>query len=138
MFAALPLLGLPVLVYVLYALTFPGGAADLPEAHMAQPLFTVAMASGVSWPVHVGDLFVFASVVILFVELLKATQSGRVAIINHSLAMLLFITCLVAFLLQRTCATSTFFLITAMVLLDVLAGFIVTMASARREIDLVR
>ena len=120
MFAALPLLGLPVLVYVLYALTFPGGATDLPEAHMGQVLFSVAMASKVSWPVHVGDLFVFASVVILFMELLKATQSGRVAIIHHSFA------------------TSTFFLITAMVLLDVLAGFIVSIASARREIDVVR
>ena len=138
MFAALPLLGLPVLVYVLYALTFPGGATDLPEAHMGQVLFSVAMASRVSWPVHVGDLFVFASVVILFMELLKAPQSGRVAIIHHSLAMLLFITCLVAFLLQRNFATSTFFLITAMVLLDVLAGFIVSIASARREIDVVR
>ena len=138
MFAALPLLGLPVLVYVLYALTFPGGAADLPEAHMAQPLFTVAMASGVSWPVHVGDLFVFASVVILFVELLKATQSGRVAIINHSLSMILFIVCLVEFLLLKNFATSTFFLLTCMVLLDVLAGFIVSISGARREVDVVR
>ena len=45
MFAALPLLGLPVAVYVLYALTFPGGATDLPEAHMGQVLFSVQMAS---------------------------------------------------------------------------------------------
>jgi hypothetical protein len=33
-------------------------------------------------------------------------------------------------------ATSTFFLLTLMVLLDVLAGFIVTIVSARRDVDL--
>ncbi len=37
--------------------------------------------------------------------------------------MILFIVCLVEFLLFGACATSTFFLITLMVLLDVLAGF---------------
>ncbi len=40
------------------------------------------------------------------------------------------------FLLFGACATSTFFLITLMVLLDVLAGFIVTIVASRREVDL--
>ena len=47
--------------------------------------------------------------------------------------MILFIVCLVEFLLFRACATSAFFLISAMVFLDVLAGFIVTIAATRRE-----
>jgi hypothetical protein len=105
---------------------------------MTQVLVTVDMANNGKWVVHTGDLFIFATVVILFIELLKSTQSGRVAIINHSLSMLLFIGCLVEFLLYQNFATSTFFLITAMVLLDVLAGFIVSIASARREVDIVR
>ena len=67
-----------------------------------------------------------------------ADNSGarKIAIINHSLSMILFIVCLVEFLLFRGFATSVFFLITVMVLLDVLAGFIVTIISARRDIDL--
>jgi hypothetical protein len=56
-----------------------------------------------------------------------------VAIINHALSMALFIICLVELLLASAFATSTFFLITLMVLLDVLAGFIVTIVSARRD-----
>jgi hypothetical protein len=47
----------------------------------------------------------------------------------------LFILCLVEFLLFPAFATSTFFLVTLMVLLDVLAGFIVTIVAARRDVD---
>jgi uncharacterized membrane protein len=47
----------------------------------------------------------------------------------------LFIICLVEFLLFPAFATSIFFLLMLMVLLDVLAGFIVTIAASRREID---
>ena len=80
-------------------------------------------------------MLVFAALIILFIELLKATTSRRIAIINHSLSMVLFIVCLVEFLLFPAFATSTFFLVTLMVLLDVLAGFIVTIVAARRDID---
>jgi uncharacterized membrane protein len=41
----------------------------------------------------------------------------------------------VEFLLFPAFATSSFFLLTLMVLLDVLAGFIVTIVASRREID---
>ena len=50
--------------------------------------------------------------------------------------MILFIVVLVEFLLIRGFATSTFFLIVVMILLDVLAGFIVTIISSRKDFDL--
>ena len=75
------------------------------------------------------------ALVVLFIELLKSTTSHRVVIINHALSMMLFVACLVEFLLAPAFATSTFFLLTLMVVLDVLAGFIVTIASTRRDID---
>lgn len=136
MFAAVPLLALPVLVYNLIVLTLPGGlrAADA-TARLADPLFTIRMTSGAGWVVGLGDLLLAASLVVLFVELLKSTNSKRLAIINHSLSMVLFIVCLVEFLLLPAFATSTFFLLTLMVLLDVLAGFIVTIVAARRDVD---
>jgi len=138
MFASLPLLALPVLFYNLFTALFVGPAPDSAEARMAQPLFGIDMASRVKWVIHTGDLVMFVSLLVLFVELLKSTQSGRVAIINHSLSMILFIVCLVEFLLLKNFATSTFFLLTCMVLLDVLAGFIVSISGARREVDVVR
>ena len=128
MIAALPLLALPVLAYNLIAVT--GGAAGL-----SLTLFSVRMASGAEWPVSAGDLLLAASLLVLFVELLKSTNSRRAAIVNHGLSMLLFEVCLVELLLAPAFATSTFFLITLMVLLDVLAGFIVTIISARKDLD---
>lgn len=137
-FAALPLLALPVLIYNLVALTQAGGfMAPAGQARFLDPLFTVPMSSGVGWNVGLGDVLLAVSLVVLFIELLKSTTSQHVAIINHALSMLLFIGCLVEFLLAPAFATSTFFLILLMVLLDVVAGFIVTIMSARRDIDFV-
>ena len=136
MFAAIPLLVFPVLAYNLIILTLPGGFAAIDaDARMSQQLFSVRMTSHIDWMVTLGDLLLAASLVVLFIELLKSTTSRRIAIVNHSLSMVLFILCLVEFLLAPASATSTFFLITLMVLLDVLAGFIVTIVSARRDVD---
>ena len=138
MFAAIPLLILPVLAYNLIALTLQGGLSAVDaDARMTQQLFAVRMTSHIDWMVSLGDILVAASLAVLFVELIKSTTSQRVAIINHALSMMLFVGCLVEFLLAPACATSTFFLITLMVLLDVLAGFIVTIVSARRDVDFV-
>ena len=139
MFAAFPLLALPVLLYNLDLLTLRGGlqSADA-SAQLTGAIFTIHMASGGAWPVTLGDLFLGASLVVLFIELLKSTNSRNIAIINHSLSMILFVICLVEFLLMKGFATSIFFLITLMVLLDVLAGFIVTIVASRRDIELDR
>ena len=138
MFAALPLLALPVLFYnFVAAFMLPGGFRSV-EANdaMTRVLVAIPMTSGGRWTLTLGDLMIFASLVILFIELLKSTTSQRIAIINHSLSMILFIVCLIEFLLSRACATSAFFLLSMMVLLDVLAGFIVTIVSSRRQLDI--
>jgi len=136
MFAAFPLLALPVLAYNLLALTVAGGfgGSGAPERMSAQ-LFSIRTASHTQWPVSLADLLLAGALVVLFIELLKSTTSRQVAIVNHSLSMILFIVCLVEFLLIPAFATSAFFLLTLMVLLDVLAGFIVTIVASRREID---
>jgi hypothetical protein len=137
MLAALPLLGLPVILYNLLALTLVGGFYGTGAGErLSARLFGIPMASHAVWTVSLGDLLLTGSLVVLFVELLKSTASRQVAIVNHSLTMVLFIGCLVEFLLFPAFATSTFFLLALMVLLDVLAGFIVTIVAARREIDL--
>ena len=139
MFAALPLLALPVLFYnLIAAAAMPGGlSSPVAQDEMARRLFEIPMPNGAAWAVSMGDLLIFGSLLILFIELLKSTTSRRIVIINHSLSMVLFIVCLVEFLLLPSFATSAFFLITAMVLLDVLAGFIVTIVASRRDIDVI-
>ena len=134
MFATLPLLVLPVIGYnlLVFALV-PGHRHGSADARMLEPLLRVPMASGGQWSVTLGDVVVLCSLLILFVELLKSTGSRHIAIINHSLSMLLFIACLVEFLLFRAFATTAFFMLTVMVLLDVLAGFVMTIVTARRD-----
>ena len=138
MLIALPLLVIPVVLYnivVLSGLMGDGGAGVGADAVLRDPIFSIPMASGADWSVGAGDLILLLSLVLLFFELLKSTSSQKVAIVNHALSMLLFVACLVEFLLAPAFATSTFFLLTVMVLLDVLAGFIVTIVSSRKDLD---
>ena len=137
MLIAIPLLVVPVVIYNLVIL-LGGSAPDAvlgPAAVLSEVLFRVPMTSGAVWTISVGDLILFLSLILLFFELLKSTSSQKVAIVNHALSMILFIACLVAFLLVKGFSTSTFFLILTMVMLDVLAGFIVTIISARKDLD---
>ena len=137
MLIALPLLLIPVVLYnivILFGATGDGGLAQA-DAILRDPLFSVPMTSGANWNVGVGDLILFLSLILLFFELLKSTSSQKVAIVNHALSLIVFVVCLVEFLLIRGFATSTFFLISTMVMLDVLAGFIVTIIAARKDFD---
>lgn len=138
MLIALPLLAIPVVFYTVVIIFSMTGDAAIAGADpvLREALFTIPMASGASWTVGIGDLIVLFALVLLFFELLKSTSSRRVAIINHALSLILFVVCLAAFLLGRGFATSTFFLLTVMVMLDVLAGFIVTIISARKDFDI--
>ena len=142
MLIALPLLLIPVVLYNIVVLSslIGGGseatmAAGGADAILRDPMFSIPMASGTSWNVGPGDLILLLSLILLFFELLKSTSSQKVAIVNHALSMILFVAVLVEFLLIKGFATSTFFLIVVMVMLDVLAGFIVTIISARKDLD---
>ena len=137
MLIAIPLLVVPVVIYNLVIL-LGGSAPDAvlgPAAVLSEVLLRVPMTSGAVWSISVGDLILFLSLILLFVDLLKSTSSQRVAIVNHALSLVVFVVCLVEFLLIRGFATSTFFLILTMVMLDVLAGFIVTIISSRKDLD---
>jgi len=124
--AVTPLMIAPVIVYNLFALTLPGGLKSrVAHASLTQPLMRLTTAGGGAWPISPGDLLLAAALVVLFLELVKSTASRRLTVVNHVLSMLLFATCLAEMLLAAACATSTFFLIALMVLLDVLAGFMV-------------
>jgi hypothetical protein len=138
MLIAIPLLLIPVILYnivVLFGDSSNVGMAQA-DALLRDPLFSIPMTSGAQWNIGSGDLILFLGLILLFFELIKSTSSQKVAIVNHALSMILFIVVLVEFLLIRGFATSTFFLIVVMILLDVLAGFIVTIISSRKDFDL--
>jgi hypothetical protein len=138
-FNVFPLILIPVLTYNIWA--FGATAAEGDGADVRRHLLSswngegIPMASGVPWVITFGDVLVPMSLVLLFIELLKSTSTGSAAIFNHALSMLVFIICLVEFLLHPAFATSVFFIIMVMALLDVLAGVVVTIISARRDVE---
>ncbi len=133
MFAALPLLTLPVAAYVFFVFVWDGGGgAQTTHMRLTDPLFQLGGGNG-GWPVSVADLLVATALIVMFIELLKAPPSRGVAVANHALTIVLFVICLAALLLVPPFATSTFLLITLMILLDVMAGFILTFSRSGEE-----
>ncbi len=95
--------------------------------------FDLYLISGDSWRLTIGALLLVLSLVLLLIEVIRATDTGSSAIMNHAFSMLLFIVCLVEFIVLQGFGTSVFFLITAMTLFDVVAGFTVGIVAARRD-----
>ena len=145
--SAFPLFIIPVGIYAMIALvtgTDPAAVAVEGEQIVAtaspmmdilsQTFFSVPMIAGdVVWIMTKGDGLLLLSIAVLFMEILKSTSTGTATIMNHAFSMILFIVCLMLFLLHPNFATSVFFIITVMALLDVLAGVVVTIVSARRD-----
>ncbi len=131
-----PMLVLPVLIYILMA-TLAGGRVDPEFPAISRSLETtvvhIAMISGVDWRLQGRDLLLLFALAMLAIEIAKATSSKSGSIANHTVSMGLLLVCLVLFLTVAAFATSTFFLLSMMVLFDVLAGVMVTIISARRD-----
>ena len=134
----IPLLGLVVIAYNVFAFagaTFVGEWTGM-EPFLAKTVFTVNMVSGDTWHVMTSDLILAVSLVMLFLEIVRSASFGRTEILNHALSMGVFIVAMIEFLILKGFATSAFFLITVMTLIDVLGGFIIGIISARRDIGL--
>ncbi len=134
---------LTFLVFVLYnvivlfsgspAVETTDGAAAA-RALLATELFSFPMISGARWTFTWGDLILIASLIVLFIEILKATYTSTSSLVDHGLSMLVFIAALVEFIVVPQAATSVFFLILVAFLIDVIAGFTIGIRVAKRDI----
>ena len=124
-----PLLLIPFAIYNMIAFLTPG-------VGWTTPVTTVHMMSGQDWVLTWEDLLLAFAILLLWVEIIKSTRIGMRSVMDHILAMGLFIAMLVEFLLVRQAGTSTFFLLMAIALVDVLAGFIVSIRSSQRQIEI--
>jgi hypothetical protein len=106
-----------------------------PGVGWTTPVATVHMMSGEDWVVTWEDTILAFAILLLAIEIMKSTRMGVRSIVDHVLAMALFIAMLVEFLLVRQAGTSTFFLLMMIGLVDVLVGFIVSIRSSRRQVE---
>jgi hypothetical protein len=124
-----PLLLIPFAIYNMIVFLTPGVGWTTPVA-------TIQMISGQDWVLTWEDLLIAFAILLLAVEIMKATRMGMRTIVDHVLAMALFIVMLIEFLLVRQAGTSTFFLLTMIALVDVLTGFIVSIRSSQRQVQI--
>ena len=134
MILTIPWILVAIVLYNLIAFTssWPvegSGGGTVFDSH----LFSIDLISGASWALTVGDLVTIITLVLLFVELIKATRTGGSSIVDHALSTILFVVCLIEFLVVKQAATSVFFFILVVTLIDVIAGFSITIRAARRD-----
>ena len=129
---ALPLIVIAFILYNVIVLLGGGGserdtAPDLPE---------IPMISGAKWKFTWGDFILLLTLLLLFVELLKSTYTSTASLLDHGLSMLVFVVCLVEFIVVPQAATSVFFLIMMATLIDVIAGYTIGIRVARRDLNI--
>jgi hypothetical protein len=120
-----PLLAIVVVLYNLVAVI---GHADLSAIFL-----TTRVPSGATLIINRGEALVIVGLLLLYAEILKSTRTSSASILDHTLSMAVFIVCLVQFIVVKSAATSYYFMILMMTLLDVIAGYTVTIKGARRD-----
>jgi hypothetical protein len=131
----LPLLLLMLLAYNIVILF----SADGTNAHdiFSEKLFSLPMgSSGGEWTFTLEHMFLATALLFLFFELIKATSVGGAAIAEMAISTLVFIIYLVEFLLVAKASTSLFFLLMIISLIDVIAGYIIGVKVARRDLQI--
>jgi hypothetical protein len=126
-----PLLLIPFAIYNIVAFLLPG-------VGWTETVTTIHMMSGQDWVLTWEDVLLGFSILVLWIEIIKSTRIGMRSIMDHVLALLVFIAMLVEFLLVRQAGTSTFFLLMMISLVDALAGFVVGARSSQRQIEVER
>jgi hypothetical protein len=124
---SLPLIVLAFILYNVLVLLFGVDVLD-------KNLFEIHMLSGGIWKFNWGHLIILATLMLLFIELVKSTYTNASSLVDHGLSMIVFIACLIEFLMTPQAATSVFFLIVVATAIDVVAGFTIGIRVAQRDL----
>lgn len=128
---------IPVSLYVLLAYWGFHTLGMFP-ADLNQIVFTAQLPSGAIWQPTFGDLMLVLGLIALFIEIFKSTRTTETSIIDHVLSTFVLTAYLVMWLIDPWAGNSYFMLLALMALIDVIAGFTVTIVAARRDIEVER
>src|SRR5271155_5491660 len=110
-----PLLLIPLAIYNIIVLLMPG-------VSFADPLFRLTLISGTEWSVTLSDLLLGIGILLLLLEVLKGARPGAKYLTDHLLSLIVFGAAVAEFLLWPRFASSTYFLLTLLALVDFLSG----------------
>jgi hypothetical protein len=123
---AFPLLLIPFALYnmVAFLLNMPFG----------DTLFSIPLPSHTRVAVTLGDTLVLVSILLLYVEILKAARFCSKAVMDHVLALILCAGMASEFALVPKAQTSVFLFLTALALVDLITGLSVGRREPHRDI----
>jgi hypothetical protein len=110
-----PLLLIPLAIYNIIAFL-------MPDVRFGEPLFKLALMSGAEWPVTLSDVLLAAGILLLLLEIVKGARPGAKYFTDHLLSLIVFGAAAAEFVLWPKFGTSTYFLLTALALVDFLSG----------------
>lgn len=126
--SAIPLLVVAVTAY--------NALAFLSPASLTAAVFEMSLPSGARVAIPGGEAVVMLGLALLFVEIFKATRTSNASILDHALSLLLLLVVIVELLLVPAVGQASFVLLMLLCLLDVVAGFTVTISTARRDVGI--
>src|SRR4051794_33972139 len=110
-----PLLLIPLAIYNIIAFL-------MPDVRFGEPLFKLALMSGTEWPVTLSDVLLAVGILLLLFEVIKGARPGAKYFTDHLLSLIVFGAAAAEFVLWPKFGTSTYFLLTALALVDFLSG----------------
>jgi hypothetical protein len=124
---AFPLLLIPFALYnmVIFLLNLP----------VTDTVFNIPLMEGRRMPVTTGDIIVAIALLMLYFEAIKAARGSK-AIMDHVLALLLFVGMAAELALVPKATTPTLLLLTAISFIDVITGLTVSRRPKQQEIVL--
>ena len=110
-----PLLLIPLAIYNSIAFL-------MPDVRFGEPLFKFVLMSGTEWPVTLSDVLITLGILLLLFEVIKGARPGAKYFTDHLLSLIVFGAAAAEFVLWPKFGTSTYFLLTALALVDFLSG----------------
>jgi len=130
MISAIPLTIVPLILYNVIAFVFAGGEATSPIWQSS--LFTLTLASGQPWTPTLAGLIQVVAVCLLGAEILKGVRYHKRSVLDTLVSTVVMIVYVVEFLAVSAAATSTFFLLTVIAIVDVAAGGAISLGATKR------
>jgi hypothetical protein len=110
-----PLLLIPLAIYNIIVFLMPG-------VSFTDPLVKLTLMSGAEWTVTLSDVLLTLGILLLLAEVIKGARPGAKYLTDHLLSLIVFSAAAAEFVLWPKFGTSTYFLMTALSLVDFLSG----------------
>lgn len=110
-----PLLLIPLAIYNIIVFLMPG-------VSFTDPLVTLTLMSGAEWTVTLSDVLLTLAILLLLAEVIKGARPGAKYLTDHLLSLIVFGAAAAEFVMWPKFGTSTYFLMTALSLVDFISG----------------